>query len=112
MGLQCHKARILTQWFNDRHNFQVIKRSDNSLNLNPIENVCHGKGAAERLHRNQHSGLDKEHHKGLNNQDVKQPIFEKSARIHVLQATGGHRKLRDRQQVLRLVSPVGILIKL
>jgi hypothetical protein len=70
------------------------------------------KGAAERLHSHQHSGLDKEHHKGLNNHDDIQPIFDKSGGIHVLQATGGHRKLPDRHQVLRLVSPVGILIKL
>jgi hypothetical protein len=38
-GAPCHKARIVTNWFNERPHIQLIKWPGNSPDLNPIENV-------------------------------------------------------------------------
>jgi hypothetical protein len=35
----CHKAKIVTAWFNARHHITLINRPGNSPDLNPIENA-------------------------------------------------------------------------
>jgi hypothetical protein len=35
----CHKAKIVTKWFQERPHITLIKWPGNSLDLNPIENV-------------------------------------------------------------------------
>ena len=36
----CHKAKIVTKWFQERPHIILIKWPGNSPDLNPIENVC------------------------------------------------------------------------
>ena len=38
-GAPCHRAKVVTKWFADRPNIQLIKWPGNSPDLNPIENV-------------------------------------------------------------------------
>ena len=38
-GAPCHRAKMVTAWFKDRPNIQLIRWPGNSPDLNPIENV-------------------------------------------------------------------------